>query len=48
MDKEDFHAVLRVEWCKSQERAARYEEEVELVVEEMRRTLTFFEWLVRE
>ena len=46
-DEEDFYAVLRVEWCKAQECAARYEEEVGLVVEEMRRTLTFFEWLVR-
>jgi hypothetical protein len=47
-DEDDFYAALRVEWCKAQERAARYEEEVELIVEEMRRTLTFFEWLVRE
>ena len=45
---EDFHAALRVEWCKAQERAARYEEEIELVVEEMRRTLVFFEWLTHE
>jgi hypothetical protein len=44
----DFYAALQVEWCKAQERAARYEEEVQLVVEEMRRTLTYFEWLARE
>lgn len=35
----DLNIALRVEWCKAQERANRYEEEVELVVEEMRRVL---------
>lgn len=40
----DLHAAIRIEWCKAQERAKRYEEEVELVAEEMRRTLTTFEW----
>ena len=44
-DEADLCAALRVEWCQAQERAARYEEEVGLVVEEMRRTLAFFEWL---
>lgn len=44
----DLQAALRVEWCKGQERAKRYEEEVELVVEEMRRTLATFEWNARE
>ena len=39
----DLNTALRIEWCKSQERAKRYEEEVELVVEEMRRTLVTFE-----
>jgi hypothetical protein len=39
---------LRVEWCKAQARASRWEEEVELVVEEMRRTLVYFKWLARE
>ena len=43
----DLHATLRVEWCKAQERAKRYEEEEELVVEEMRRTLATFEWSAR-
>ena len=37
-----------VEWCKAQECAARYEEEIVLVVEEMRRTLAYFKWLTRE
>ena len=32
----DLQATLRIEWCKTQERAKRYEEEVQLVVEEMR------------
>jgi hypothetical protein len=47
-DSEDLHAALRVEWCKAQERASRWEEEVELVVEEMRRTLVYFKWLAHE
>jgi hypothetical protein len=42
-DDPDLDTALRVEWCKGQERAKRYEEEVELVVEEMRRTLATFE-----
>jgi Mn-containing catalase len=37
-------AVLRAEWSKSRARAARAEEEVELIQEEMRRTLKFLEW----
>ena len=40
----DLQATVRVEWCKAQARAKRYKEEVELVVEEMRRTLAYFEW----
>ena len=40
----DLDAALRVEWCKAQERVKHYEEEVELVVEEMRRTLVTFEF----
>jgi len=35
---------MRVEWCKATARAERFREEVELVVEEMRRTLVFFKW----
>ena len=37
-------AFDRVQWAKCQARAERYEEEVELVVEEMGRTLRYFEW----
>jgi hypothetical protein len=35
---------LRCEWAKSKARAARWAEEVELVVEEMRRVVTFLDW----
>ena len=35
---------MRVHWAKCQARAERYEEEVALTVEEMGRTLRFFEW----
>jgi hypothetical protein len=39
--------VMRVEWCKAIARVERFEEEVELTVEEMRRTLLFFECTAR-
>ena len=35
---------MRVHWAKCQARADRYEEEVTLIVEEMGRTLRYFEW----
>ena len=40
----DLQAALRVQWCVVQQRAERYEEERELVIEEMRRTLVALEW----
>jgi len=40
----ELEDVMRVEWCKATAQAERFEEEVELVVEEMRRTLLFFKW----
>ena len=40
-DSQDFE---RVQWAKCQARAERYEEEVQLTVEEMGRTLRYFEW----
>ena len=40
-DSQDFN---RVHWAKCQARAERYEEEVKLTVEEMGRTLRYFEW----
>ncbi|KAH7919992.1 hypothetical protein BV22DRAFT_1022037, partial [Leucogyrophana mollusca] len=36
--------ALRVEWCKTRARAARWSEEVELLTEEKRRVLAFFRW----
>ena len=37
-------AALRVEWAKTHARAGRWNEELELVVEEMRRVLAFHGW----
>jgi hypothetical protein len=42
--EEHLDTNLRVEWAKSRARAARWTEEVELLCEEMRRTLAFLEW----
>jgi hypothetical protein len=42
--EEHLDANLRVEWAKSRARAARWTEEVQLLCEEMRRTLVFMEW----
>ena len=36
--------VLRIEWCRTRARVMRFEEEVELLQEEMRRTLAFLQW----
>jgi hypothetical protein len=47
-DDPGLRDALRIEWCKSQERAKRHEEEVELVVEEMRRTLAMIKWNAHE
>jgi len=38
--------VMRVEWCKAVARTERFEEEIKLIVEEMRWTLLFFKWTV--
>lgn len=42
----DYNAIvaLRIEWCKSRARAMRFTEEVQLLQEEMERTLRFFKW----
>jgi len=45
---EQLHSSVRVEWCRLQERLARFKEEVQLTVEEMRRVLVFFEWKARK
>lgn len=39
----DLDSVLWIEWCKAQEQAKHYEEDVELVVKEMYQTLVTFE-----
>ena len=44
VSKEEIEACLLVDWARAHERAKRFEEEVELNVEEMRRTLVFFAW----
>ena len=41
---DEFTDYMRVHWAKCQARAERYEEEVELTIEEMGRTLCYFEW----
>ncbi|KAG1851559.1 hypothetical protein C8R48DRAFT_750003 [Suillus tomentosus] len=37
-------AGVRIEWCKARARAARWSEEVDLLLEEMRRVLAYLEW----
>ena len=39
-----FDEGLRVEWSKSQARKMRWEEEVQILQEEMRRTIVYYEW----
>ncbi|KAF9456024.1 hypothetical protein BDZ94DRAFT_1353138 [Collybia nuda] len=39
-----MNEALRVEWCRARARAMRWDEEVELLQEEMRRILVFLEW----
>ncbi|KAF8054677.1 hypothetical protein FPV67DRAFT_1568861 [Lyophyllum atratum] len=41
--REALQDILRIEWCKSKARADRWSEEVQLLLEEMRRVLQFFE-----
>ena len=48
VEDSDLQVALRVEWCRAQERAKRYEEEVELIAEEMQRTLATFKWIAKE
>ena len=40
----ELQDIMRIEWCKAIAQAERFKEEVELTVEEMRRTLLYFEW----
>lgn len=45
---EEIEEYVRVDWAKAQERAKRFEEEIALTVEDMRRTLAFFAWKAEE
>lgn len=45
---EEVEEYMLVDWARAQERAKRFEEEVELCAEEMRRTLSFFSWSASE
>lgn len=36
--------ALRAEWCKARARARRWSEEVDLLLEEMRRVIAYHEW----
>ena len=42
--EEQVNDSMRVEWAKTISRCLRWEEEVELLQEEMRRVITFFKW----
>jgi hypothetical protein len=44
MSQEAINQYVMVDWAKARERARRFEEEVELCEEEMRRVLAFFSW----
>ena len=46
--EEEVEEYVRVDWAKAQERAKRFEEEIALTVEDMRRTLAFFTWKAEE
>ncbi|KAJ7178517.1 hypothetical protein C8R43DRAFT_871571 [Mycena crocata] len=43
-DEKDLHDSIRVEWCRAKARKRRWEEEVQLLQEEMRRTLRYLDW----
>ncbi|KAJ7184784.1 hypothetical protein C8R46DRAFT_1026640 [Mycena filopes] len=45
-DEKALHESLRVEWCRAKARKRRWEEEVLLLREEMRRVLRYLEWQV--
>lgn len=47
-DSRGLRTIIGIEWCKTEERAKRYEEEIRLTVEDMRRTLASFEYDVEE
>ncbi|KAI0083018.1 hypothetical protein BDY19DRAFT_901053, partial [Irpex rosettiformis] len=41
---EEFNQSMEIEWMKTRARARRWSEEVQLIQEEMRRVIDFFEW----
>ncbi|KAJ7164597.1 hypothetical protein C8R43DRAFT_1122474 [Mycena crocata] len=43
-EEEELHESMRVEWCRAKARKVRWEEEVLLLREEMRRVLRYLEW----
>ncbi|KAH9829413.1 uncharacterized protein C8Q71DRAFT_888932 [Rhodofomes roseus] len=43
-DDEDEQEMLRIEWCQARARAHRFTEEGQLLEEEMRRVVQFYEW----
>ncbi|KAI9064965.1 hypothetical protein FKP32DRAFT_1568832 [Trametes sanguinea] len=43
----DYNDSMRAEWARTKARAERWEEEVVLLVEEMRRVVAYFEWQAR-
>ncbi|KAG1866481.1 hypothetical protein C8R48DRAFT_747671 [Suillus tomentosus] len=43
-ENERVQDCVRVEWCKARARANRWSEEVELLLEEMRRVIVFLKW----
>ncbi|KAJ7165262.1 hypothetical protein C8R46DRAFT_1220395 [Mycena filopes] len=45
--EEALHASVRVEWCRARARKLRWEEEVWLVREEMRRVVRYLDWQVQ-
>ncbi|KAH9836221.1 uncharacterized protein C8Q71DRAFT_708478 [Rhodofomes roseus] len=44
----DLQEGLRIEWCKSRARANRWDEEVDLLREEMRRVVRYHSWKARQ
>ncbi|KAF4603264.1 hypothetical protein EYR38_003677 [Pleurotus pulmonarius] len=44
MDPSDITDCLKAEWAKSRARAARWTEEQDLILEEMRRVLAYLKW----
>ncbi|KAF7288787.1 CxC2 domain-containing protein [Mycena indigotica] len=48
VDQAELHDSFRVEWCKARARKERWDEEVELLREEMKRVLRYLRWEQQE